>query len=1355
MKTVFQALSLWFLAFAASAHDDHPLNVSLMMGGNDTYTAAEAIGLLQADPALKQVKFRLYSMLDFPGKAAGAVNTKPVDFLVESQYLFISTSVGRRFIDLAGREIKTATDLGGVAYILGETWDPDFPDFGLTKSADIAAYKQAGGAVNLANMVRHALAARLNLSQVPAPAPLPEIAYFNPLTKRDYQDFASYAHDCELCKPGQDWVALVIYRNSALSGRNDTITALTRSIAARGFNPVVTYGVHTNQEIETLLLDENGKSRVAGILLMAGKFDLTPRQTAPLLSRLNVPMLNLISLQTQSLSQYSQSQIGMDIMERSWQVGSTELGGAIAPTVVASKERHYDADLDITYDLDAPIPERVERATERLQRLIALRKTANADKRVALIYYNYPPGKENVGASYLNVLPKSLWAILQRLKAEGYDTGQLPADEQGLFELVQKHGTNVGGYAPGALEALVRGGQTSLLPVDTYRKWFAELPETIRKPMLQFWGEPEKARAMLWHDDKGKAYFVFPSVRVGNVMLNPQPDRMGSVDPDKLYHDAGARQHHHGDKQMHYHDVHLPPHHQYVAYYLWLQHEFQAHAMVHLGTHGTHEWHGGREVGYLNDDPGEIFVGAVPQFYPYIVDNIGEGVQAKRRGMAALISYLTPPLDKAKLNTELLKLTALISDYRLAAQKGPVAAEAILGEVSALAIKLGIAKDMGFDAVQTAAQVDTLEQHLKEVGEAHAPHGLHTFGVAPGQHGRQTTVEAMLSVETNLSPEQRAAKIADYSARLEQSGVAELDALVNGLRGGYIAAGGGNDPIRNPDSLPTGRNLYGFDPSRLPTAATYAEGAKQAEALLADYRQRHNGQYPDKLSFNLWGVESNRHEGMIEAQILRLLGVKPLWDPRGAAAGVEVISQKELGRPRIDVVILPSGMYRDQFGPLMLLLDKAVTAARLADEPGNQIAQNYQKALAALLKRGVPKAQAERLAGVRLFSEPTGSYGNDLNKVIPLSNTWQKEQDLAGVYLNRVGNPFGQGFWGGIDISGKNGQAAHGKQVEAKLGVDLFKLVLKDVKASIHSRSSNTYAALDNDDFYQDLGGAALAVRAVNGRSPEVLVANLANPNHPRHETLEKFIGTEMRTRYLNPQWIEAMMKEGYAGARFVGKVAENLWGWQVTVPEAVGNQKWQELYETYVADRNRLDIKQKFRDAQNMLAYQGMIDRMLTAVNKGYWQADPATKAALEQANRDAIAEAGVACDRDTCSSREVVALAEAQDRKVGEAALKLPAPSLGPQPSKASAGAQAALASASDQTSAGQAAAGSPRSAAAPASASPAAPAKVDGFEMTEQKQERVDEGQSVLDVASAWLLALFAATLMAGVFLKREPV
>ncbi len=366
------------------------------------------------------------------------------------------------------------------------------------------------------------------------------------------------------------------------------------------------------------------------------------------------------------------------------------------------------------------------------------------------------------------------------------------------------------------------------------------------------------------------------------------------------------------------------------------------------------------------------------------------------------------------------------------------------------------------------------------------------------------------------------------------------------------------------------------------------------------------------------------------------------------------------------MVITPSGLYRDSLPTLMLLLDKAVSAVKDLNEPDNAIRANVLRTRKALVERGVAPDQAERMSAVRMFTAPSGDYGTGLDNVIRASNSWNTEAEVVDVYFNRFGHLFGQGFWGdsGGPVTRSNDGGA-----SSSLGIDVFKLALKDVKAVLHSRSSNLYGTLDNDDVFQFLGGAAMAVRQVNGTSPQTLLVNLNDPARYGMETLDKSMGREMRTRYLNPAWINAQFKEGYAGARLISQVVDNLWGWQVTTPEAVDSAKWQEFFEVYVQDKHKLDVKKQFKDAKNTLALQAMVDRMLVAVNKGYWKAPAEVVAELNKVNLELIAEAGTACDRDSCSSKAVTQLAEQLDKLksvkanggfgLGASTAGLPAPS------------------------------------------------------------------------------------------------
>ena len=310
-----------------------------------------------------------------------------------------------------------------------------------------------------------------------------------------------------------------------------------------------------------------------------------------------------------------------------------------------------------------------------------------------------------------------------------------------------------------------------------------------------------------------------------------------------------------------------------------------------------------------------------------------------------------------------------------------------------------------------------------------------------------------------------------------------------------------------------------------------------------------------------------------------------------------------------------------------------MTLARSQEEKDNSIRTNARRTRELLLTKGLSIEQAERLSGVRIFGEPPGAYGNGLETVIGKSDSWSNEKQVADVLFNRIGFLYGQGFWGA-------GGAGGGTEEARGLGQLLFKRALSGTKITILGRSSNLIGSLDNDDVYQNLGGLAMAVRSVDGATPEITVTNLANPREPKQESIDKYMGRELRARYLNPAWIQAMMKEGYAGARFVDKVVENLWGWQVTAPEAVDAAKWNEMYETYVLDRNHLDLREAFKKANNTWAYQSMVARMLETTRKGYWKPGKEVVARLAREYAETAREVGLGCSDHVCNNPKLTKL-------------------------------------------------------------------------------------------------------------------
>ncbi|MFZ1985117.1 MAG: cobaltochelatase subunit CobN, partial [Desulfatitalea sp.] len=426
-------------------------------------------------------------------------------------------------------------------------------------------------------------------------------------------------------------------------------------------------------------------------------------------------------------------------------------------------------------------------------------------------------------------------------------------------------------------------------------------------------------------------------------------------------------------------------------------------------------------------------------------------------------------------------------------------------------------------------------------------------------------------------------------------------------------AGEGNDPLRNLAAIPTGKNFYGFSPAKVPSKAAWEIGKRAAVEMIENKRQK-EGKYPDKVGVVLWATETTRNEGVHESTILHLMGMEPVWDATERVTGTRVVPGPQLGRPRIDVLINPSGLYRDMFPNLLVLLDEAVQQALVQTDIENFLAQNKAHIKTALVAAGMSAAEAETQSRFRIFTEKPGSYGNGVEEMIGASGLWESDSAITDVYLNRTQFAVGQGKWA----------------VPVKAA---FKENLRHVDVAVHSRSSNVIGIIDTDDFFMYLGGMSLAVKHVSGTAPDTMVTMHRRKDELQVEDVAKTIGLELRTRYLNPQWIEGMKRDNYAGAKEMADFAENFWGWQVTVPAAVDNAQWQQVFEVYVEDKYGLELKQFF-DRHSPWAYQSMTARMLEAVRKKYWAADEKTTQKLAAEYALNVVAKGVACCDHTCNN-------------------------------------------------------------------------------------------------------------------------
>ncbi|MDB5845881.1 MAG: cobalt chelatase, partial [Polaromonas sp.] len=541
----------------------------------------------------------------------------------------------------------------------------------------------------------------------------------------------------------------------------------------------------------------------------------------------------------------------------------------------------------------------------------------------------------------------------------------------------------------------------------------------------------------------------------------------------------------------------------------------------------------------------------------------------------------------------------------------------------------------------------------------------------------------------------------------------ELSGFLAALDGRHVKASYGGDPVRNPESLPTGRNLYGFDPGRVPTRQAWDIGVSAFDAWMAQHRQEHGGRWPEKLAFTLWAGETMRHQGVMESQALLAMGVKPRWDDAGRVTGLDVVPASELGRPRIDVLVSVTGSYRDQFPVVMRWIDEAVRQVAQLGEADNPVARNTRKLAGDFLAAGATPAQARQWATARVFSNEQGSYSTGLSESVQATDTWKTagksggDVDMAQLYLDRMGHAYGEG----LDGAGRH-----------KAFARAYARNLAQIDAALLSRTSNTYGVLSSDDPFQYLGGMALAVRQLTGKDPALYVQNLRDTSAVITESAASAIAKEMQTRYLHPQWISAQKAEGYSGSLQVLKTAQFLWGWQVTAPQSVRQDHWQSLHEVYVRDKYRLGTRE-WLEGSNRAAFAQTLERMLDAVRLNYWQPDAGTRRELAQAYNAA---------RQATGLRESHA---AVQRFAADAALA-PGES---RPVQATAARQASARSA-DQP----AVPSRPRAVDAPARPPPdeAAPMPVRGLRLIEQAPDAKAPASVVSALATLWAVACLLA-------------
>lgn len=1174
----------------------------LFSDGNLPGMLAAYKALLEERPDLRErvvVEFLTESLFDEVDPGA-LLETDVLVFDVMNQQML------ERFNTTHGVDLIERISGQGLVLGVGEGLLPreQYVEQGVVWDDRARAFWANWGLANQIGLMKQALsAAGIADLTIPDPQPSLDAGYYYPdgdtgRVFATWEAFDDWRRGAGKRRPGAPRVAVGFYKSNYYAGDTALLDAVIAEIERQGAEAIPVFGYPAGLAFAALLLDAEGHARAD--VALAFVFRFAGPEAAASLQQVDIPVISLVSLYGRSEAEWRASPEGLSMFEGTFQVAVPELSGLVAPTVVGSQERVEDPDTGLTIVSRQPIASRVTMAVRRALRYAALRATPNSDKRVAVLFYNYPPGKAGIGASYLNVA-ESLANILKRLEREGYDLGgdELDLSAGAVLREITTRARNVGGYAPGELVDLLLANESVVrVSLADYRRWLDQYAPELRAKVLADWGEPEATTLMA-----SDGSLIIPAVRYGNVVLLPQPARGWGEDAETLYHADD-----------------LAPHHQYVATYAWLRADgdaggFGADAVIHLGTHGTLEWLDGKAIGLSAADAPDALIADLPDLYVYNVDVVGEGLVARRRGMATLVDHMVPPFTTSELLPELAALSERINDYLNNLTKNAQLAAAYADQIREQVIDLGMGKDLGLD-LGTDGELDhdllhAIEEYMVELRGQHIPYGLHAFGRTPDATMRASTVEAIVSVDRSLLPDDAAVMAADMERRIVASGPRELDSLVRALDGGHVPVGGGGEPIRNPGAYPTGKNFYGIDPAKVPKPAAWELGVDLADKMLAAHVAEH-GRYPEKVSFVIWGDETMRHEGILESQIFHLLGTRPVWDVRGNVVGVDVIPASQLDRPRVDIVIASAA--EGMFNNVTRLMDEAVQRVKVLDEAENYVRRHYLATRAALIDLGYSEADADRRAGVRIFDEPPGIFNLNTSGIVTASGTWDSDQGMADEYLSKMGHGYGNGFWG--------------EPME-----DVFRLALSGTELVVHSSSTMLYGALDNDDFYMYMGGLAAAVRSIDGESPELLVTNTRDPGNPEMTSIDKFLGAEFRSRYVNPTWIEGMQREGYAGAGEMRAFVEYLWGWDATVPDTVDDAMWQESFEVYVEDKHDLDL-QAFFHANSPFAYQDMTARMVETIRKGYWKANEETTRRLLSEYVESVATYGVGCAEHTCGN-------------------------------------------------------------------------------------------------------------------------
>ena len=1119
-------------------------------------------------------------------------------------------------------------------------WFP-FPDEDYKK---VSGFIELGGEKNSIGLLYWVCS---RIGNMPVDVPVLDVPPAQGLYHPDPGRVADEREYLDSLDPSKPTVGILFHQKYWKENNIDNIQELVRSLERAGCNTIPVFCITTPSEvsgsigivgtIERYFID-GCRPRIGSVVVCMGFSQLSMANPAEVdleegaynfFNDLNVAVLQATSI-LKSRERWEEDTVGMGPVEISTFVIWPEFDGQIITVPLQFMEKDERGNYRNKF-----VPDRVERISSLAMRWAVLKRKAKSSIKAVIMLNMYPPSNDRLGGAGGLDTFESIRRQLTLMKHEGYAVDHIPESSQEIVDELMAGLTNDLEWVP--VEE-IPGRAHDLVHVDDYMKWFDSIPGAPREAMCRNWGDPPGD--ITTYRDK----LVIPGVLNGNVFIGIQPNRGHHAHAEQLYHST---------------DVVMP--HQYLAYYRWIRDVFKADLIIHMGTHGTLEWLPGKGNGLSRDCYPDVVLDTMPNVYPYIIDDPGEGMEAKRRTNSALVGYMVAAMARAEEYDGIAVLNSALQSFLNTEATGQPEKSKDTASLIYETIKkesmfkeLNLCENATIEDVMTNAEL--IFDYISELKDALIKDGLHILGSPPEGARMEEMVYCMTRLRNGDIPALRdsvaiamghdidallgspstvghggklngaildeidgvaqtligefhrcgfdKAMCASAAERIIGQGFAsamptikficnrlypgimgisnELDSLLNGSNGGYIPPGPSGSPTRgNAHLLPTGTNYYSIDPDSVPNDACWKIGCKMADDMIRRHVEE-VGRYPENVGIIVWATDTMKTGGDDIAYILYLMGLKPKWSTYGGrVVGLEVIPIDVLGRPRMDVTLRISGKFRDSFPNRVNLIDEGVETIASLDEKDedNFLRKHLQKDISRYISEGLSKDDAESRSMIRIFGDPPGQHGCGTGILIE-SSKWNTLEDLAQIYTT----------WGSY---------AYGRRWKGEKMTEEFKRRMSSLDVTVKNHNDREFDLLDIDDDYEVLGGLNAVVRAYGGHKPMSFMGDSSDPDRLKLRTLEEETAYVMRSRVLNPKWLEGLKPHGFRGAMELSKLTEYMLGWDAT-SDNIEPWMYQAVTEKFVlAQETREWIEQN-----NPYALKEMVEDLLEAIDRDLWDA-------------------------------------------------------------------------------------------------------------------------------------------------------